>query len=91
MIIIEVKDMKVEAVHNGVGVRMYKKEQLTNIDPITMLEMEWVIPCLILTRTGEVAQIQEQIQCCTASMLMRSYFVIPFLKLWGAIRIVARE
>lgn len=40
MIIIEVKDMKVEAVHNGVGVRMYKKEQLTNIDPITMLEME---------------------------------------------------
>lgn len=40
MIIIEVKDMKVETVYNGVGVRMYKKEQLTNIDPITMLGME---------------------------------------------------
>ena len=40
MIIIEIKDMKVEAVHNGVGVRVYKKKQLTNIDPITMLGME---------------------------------------------------
>ena len=40
MIIIEIKAMKVEAVHNGVGARVYKKEQLTNIDPITMLGME---------------------------------------------------
>ena len=82
MIIIEIKAMKVEAVHNGVGARVYKKEQLTNIDPITMLGMEWVITCLILTRTGEVAQIQEEIQGCTASILMRSHFVFPFLKLW---------
>lgn len=40
MIIIEVKDMKVEAVHSGVRVRMYKKEQLTNTDPVTVLGME---------------------------------------------------
>lgn len=91
MIIIEVKDMKVEAVHSGVRVRMYKKEQLTNIDPVTVLGMEWVISCLMLTRTREVAQIQEQIQGCTASMLMRSHVIILFLKLWGAVRIVARE
>lgn len=51
MTITEVEDIRIEIVWCGVGVRMQKKEQLTNVYQMIMLGTEEAVPCLIFTVT----------------------------------------